>query len=269
MAKPALISYDGGFLVADCLLDANIADDVQLTQLAVEDGSTVTDHAIRRPRSIQLTLIQTESPMPQDPESAAALQDEGFQRREQTLSVRGRALSTSKYEAEVRQPNVPLGLTGTAGGINAGINALKKAVGGNVLKWEGRDAAANASSSNLRVTVLSPDAPKARADAFHEALLDLLTTSTVVEVAVKSARYPGMVLTSVGRQETADLFGGSRFTVQLQSFNTVTTLETELPAVPQATKPKKRGAKPGKDGASDVAAEERAARSSFLKASTS
>ncbi len=63
MADEAVIQFDGGLLAADCLAGADASDDIELTQYPIETGSFITDHSIVKPRTIELTLVQTETPI--------------------------------------------------------------------------------------------------------------------------------------------------------------------------------------------------------------
>jgi len=42
-------------LVADMLTESNATDEIELTQYPIETGGTISDHAIRKPRVLELT----------------------------------------------------------------------------------------------------------------------------------------------------------------------------------------------------------------------
>lgn len=58
-----LLQFDGGVLVADMLQESTATDASELTQYAIEDGSLISDHVVRQPQTLALTLVQTETPI--------------------------------------------------------------------------------------------------------------------------------------------------------------------------------------------------------------
>ena len=234
--QPSLITFDGGVLAADAVLDASAQFETQPTQLPIEDGSVVSDHVLHRPFTLGLTLIQTESPL--------SSEIEGFSQTALDLDVRTLApQGTAQYSADVRQKEFrPTSLLALQRSVTDALFGP-----GPTLRWTGVDSLQRTSTKPLQVTVLAADAPQARANAFHEALTTLQVDSTLVTVAFKGVRYHNMVLTSVTRTDTAGAVGASRFSVQLQQIVQVQTLTTDLPAVPAATEPKKRGGKTSTD----------------------
>lgn len=48
------ISIDGGLIVPDCVVEENGRDDLQITEHPVEFGTTISDHAYKKPREVTL-----------------------------------------------------------------------------------------------------------------------------------------------------------------------------------------------------------------------
>lgn len=230
-----LIQFDGGVLVADMVADASIVDANELTQYAVEDGSLISDHVIRQPRSMSLTLVQTETPISEVQGFAMALQTLGYETR--ALGQQTQTLQIPKSEF---RPAPLLALGEAARGLLFGKPS-------NELRVTGLDASGPLVRRELKVHVLSPGAPRDRVNEFYSQLLSLLETATPVIVTLKGASYIDLVLTSVTRTDAAGQFGKGSFAVELRQIATVETKTVELPPVPASKKPKQLGAKPAKE----------------------
>ncbi len=219
--KSDLISFDGGALVADMLAEASAENALELSQYPLEDGSSINDHAVQQPRKLTLTLVQTESPL-------TAVQGFAVQVRELSVPTRPLGSQTNQLTVAKKEfrPTSLLALT------SAAREALFSS---GPIRVTGRKSDGPIQSVPLKVSVLAANADVGRVNEFHEALVALLESTTLVNVTVKQRGYPSMVLTSVGRQDSAGQFGAARFTVQLQQVSTSETRIVELPPVPQAT----------------------------------
>ncbi len=227
MANESLIQFAAGVLVADCLADASSGDDIELTQYPIEDGSSISDHAIVKPRTLDLTLVQTETPI------VAA----GFRTQSVDLSTSQRPAATQQGRADVAQARVQLTLQGLSG---AAISAL----GGGPpkeIRWTGQKTDSPAAVKQFRVSVLQADQPVARVNDFHNALLSLQANTELLVVTVKGQTWTDMILTSVKRTDPQGQAGCARFTCSLQQVRTVETQTVELPPVPKATSKKSVG----------------------------
>ena len=226
-----LIEFDGGVLVADLLADATITDASELTRYAIEDGSLISDHVIRQPRVLSLTLVQTETPISETI---------GFARAMQALSYDERPLGTQTATLPVRQSEFrPAPLMA----LSAGIRSLL--FGGGPTKEitiTGLDASRPVAARDLTVHVLSPGAPLDRVNAFHLQLLSLLETATPVIVTIKGASYIDLVVISVTRTDAGGQVGKATFALELQQVATVETKTVDLPPVPKSKGAKQRGA---------------------------
>src|SRR6186997_951552 len=116
-----LIQWDGGALVADMLQDASITDASELTRFAIEDGSTISDHIIRQPRRLSVTLVQTETPISETT---------GFLRALQALTYQTRPEGKQTNTVPVRQSEFrPAPLLALSTGIQSllfGLGAAKE-----------------------------------------------------------------------------------------------------------------------------------------------
>jgi hypothetical protein len=227
-----LISYEGGFLACDMLADASVDDSSELTRFPIESGSFISDHMIRQPRSVTLTLVQTETPLGEV---------KGFARAVQALSYQERPAAQQTNTAPVRQkefrPVNLLALTEAAQGLLFGGPPTE-------VKVTGQKSDAALSSKSLNVHVLAAGAPVARVNEFHVQLLALLESAAPVIVTVKGASYIDLVVVGVKRTDAAGQFGKATFAVELQQIATVETQTVDLPPVPQAKAPKQAGPKP-------------------------
>jgi hypothetical protein len=243
-----LIEFDGGLLVADMLQEASIDDASELTRYAIEDGSLISDHVIRQPRSLSLTLVQTETPL---------TQVSGFALAVQALTYQERPAAQQTNTAPVRQkefrPVNLLALTDAVQGLLFGGPPAE-------VKVTGQKSDAPLATKDLQVHVLSAGAPVARVNEFHGQLLALLETATPVIVNIKGASYIDLVVVGVKRTDAAGQFGRASFAVELQQISTVETQTVDLPPVPKAKAPKQVGAKP----AAETTAEQKAKLRSTL-----
>lgn len=232
MASDDLIQFDGGALVADLLQESTVTDASDLTQYAVEDGSLISDHIIRQPQTLQLTLVQTETPI-----SAT----KGFTQLLQSLGFDSRPLAKQDGSAPIRQSEFrPAPLLA----LGAGVKSLLFGGPDKEIKWQGLKADGPTSRNQLAVHVLSAGAPLARVNEFHQALVDLLEQGTPCIVTVKGKSYVDLVLTSVARTDAAGQAGKASFSVSFKQIATVETKNVTLPPVPKAKAPKARPPQP-------------------------
>lgn len=234
MPSTDLIQFDGGVLVCDMLVDAQAAHQLELTQHAIETGSVISDHAIHRPTTIDLTLLQTETPI----ETI-----DGFAVTTQELSVPGRTPGRQTTELNPHQPPLQPNFNSVVGSVSARLFGGAQGP----IRVEGLKSDTPVETRTLRVTALTANAPVDRVNAFYDQLLQLLEGVTPLVVSVKGYVWIDMFLTSVTRTDGAGQVGAARFAVTLQHVATVTTQTVELPPVPEATRPKSRGSKPTYD----------------------
>jgi hypothetical protein len=227
MANDDLIQFDGGVLVADIVADASITDAIELTKYAVEDGSLISDHVIRQPRTLSFNLVQTETPIEEV---------QGFARVLRSLSYQTRPDGKQSVTVPVRQSEFrPAPLLA----LSAGIQSLL--FGGGSVKELGLTGVRSdraLTTKDLKIHVLAAGSPVARANEFHDALLNLLETATPVIVTFKGASYIDLILTTVTRTDAAGSVGKSSFAVEFEQIATVETQTVDLPPVPKAKKPK-------------------------------
>ncbi len=227
-----LITFDGGALVCDMLVDASAAHTLQLTQFPIEGGATISDHAIQQPFTLELTLMQTETPL-----DAV----EGFSVASQDLDYRTRPDGRQSTTLNVRtNDRFPVNVNQLIGAVTSRI-----ATAGPIVV-DGVKADAPIQAQPLRVTALTANAPVERVNEFYANLLSLMLGVTPVNVTVKGATHIDMVITSLTRTDSPNQFGAARFQVQLQRVSTVFTQTVELPPVPEATRKQSRGKKDGK-----------------------
>lgn len=231
-----LIQFDGGVLVADMVQEATITDASELTQYAIEDGSLISDHVIRQPRTLSLTLVQTETPIEETT---------GFTRVLQALSYGERPDGKQTNTVPIRQSEFrPAPLLA----LSAGIQSLLFGGGpAKELSLTGLKSDLQPATKDLKIHVLAAGAPLDRVNAFYDALLNLFETATPVIVTFKGASYIDLVVISVTRTDASGQAGKASFAVQLKQIATVETKTVELPPVPKAKKPKQLGKKPAKD----------------------
>jgi hypothetical protein len=231
-----LITFDGGVLVADLVQEATITDSSELTQYAIEDGSLISDHVIRQPRTLSLTLVQTETPISETTGFARALQALGYEQR-----PAGTQTATLPVRQSEFRPAPLLALSGALRSLLFGGGPAKE------VTVSGLDSSRPLARRELKVHVLSAGAPLDRVNLFHANLLSLLETATPVFVNVKGATYIDLVLTSVTRTDAGGQAGKASFGVELKQIATVETKTVDLPPVPKSKGPKQKGAQPAKE----------------------
>lgn len=228
-----LITFDGGALVCDMLLDATATHSLQLSQYPVEDGTTISDHAIHDPETLNLTLVQTQTPI-----SPVA----GFSVTTSTIPVQSKAMGKQSVELNVRQrTGIPANVNQLIGGLTARVLGAV-----NTIRIEGLKSDLAPTTKSLQIQALTADSPVERVNDFYDALLTLLGGVTPVVVTVKGVSHIDMIFTSVTRTDSPGQNGAARFQVSLQRVRTVITQTVELPPVPEATRKKSRAAKPAK-----------------------
>lgn len=236
MASEDLIQFDGGVLIADMVADATITDASELTQYAIEDGSLISDHVIRQPRSLSVTLVQTQTPISETT---------GFAQAVQALTYQERPLGQQSATLPIRQSEFrPAPLMALSAGIQSllfGGGAQKE------LSVTGAKSDTAPAAKELRVTVLSAGAPLDRVNRFYADLLSLLETATPVIVTLKGASYIDLIVVSVTRTDASGQVGRASFAVEFRQIATVTTKTVDLPPVPKSKAPKQLGAKPAKE----------------------
>lgn len=227
-----LIQFQGGVLVADLLQESSVTDASDLTQYAIEDGSLISDHIIRQPQTLDLTLVQTETPISETT---------GFTRVLQSLGFDTRPSAKQDGKAPIRQsefrPAPLLALSGAAKSLLFGGPAKE-------VKWQGLKADAPLAKKQLQVHVLSAGSPVARVNEFHAALLGILQQGLVCIVTVKGKSYVDLVLTSVTRTDAGGQAGKASFKASFKQIATVETKTVTLPPVPKAKAPKQQAPKP-------------------------
>lgn len=230
-----LIQFDGGALVADMLADASAEDAQELTQFALEDGSSINDHVVRQPKRLTLQLVQTETPI-------APVAD--FVRTLLSVDVRtAPPPGAQTNEVPVRQKEFrPTSLLALSQAAQAAL------FGGppKTLRITGLKSDVSPEPKPLKVSVLSRTGDVGRVNEFHDQLLALLDNVTPVQVTVKQRTYPDMIVVGVSRTDAAGQVGCARFAVTLQQVRTAETRRVELPPVPAATKRANRGKSDGK-----------------------
>lgn len=256
-----LITFDGGVLVADMLQEATTTDASDLTQYAIEDGSLISDHLIRQPQTLSLTLVQTETPIAEVTGFARVLQQLTYASRSNGAQQGQASLSSPKETAQpgsapVRQPEFrPTSLLALGAAVQSLLfgdgpkeirwTGLGKPSETNTeLKWTGLKTDGDVTQKSLQVQVLSAGAPVARVNAFHDALVNLMRTATPCIVTVKGRANPDLVLISVGRTDSQGQVGRASFSVQFKQIATVETQTVKLPPVPKAKAAKNQSSKP-------------------------
>jgi hypothetical protein len=232
--KPGLIQYDGGVLICDMLVDASAVHTLQLTEHPIETNAIITDHAIFRPFVLDVTLVQTETPIsPID----------GFSQTVQTLSHSTRPDGRQANELNIRtNDRIPANANQLIGAVSSRILGA----GRGPIVIEGAKADTPLQAAPLRVTALTANAPVERVNRFYADLLSLMLGVTPLNVTIKGATHIDMVITSLTRQDTPGQVGMARFVVSMQRIATISTQTVELPPVPEVTRKQGRGKKDGK-----------------------
>jgi hypothetical protein len=242
-----LIQFDGGALVADMVSEATITDAVELTQYAIEDGSLISDHVIRQPRTLSLTLVQTETPISATNGFALALQTLGYESR-----PAGQQSATLPVRQSEFRPAPLLALSGALRSLLFGGGPAKE------IRVTGVDASRPLAPRELKVHVLSPGAPVTRVNDFYDQLLSLLENAIPVIVTFKGVSYIDLIVVSVGRTDSSGQAGKASFAVELKQIATVETKTVDLPPVPKSKAPKQVGAKPATQATPEQEAKARA-----------
>ncbi len=221
MASQSLFTYEGGALVFDAVADASFSHEFEFTDLPVEDGSTISDNMIVKPRKASLTLVSTQTPISATP---------GFSVQGRSLTVQSVSYGKQSTKLDVaKKRGVQLNV---ANAIAAVGRALTSAVAG-VSSIEGLKVLPP-SAKGFSVKVLAADAPVDRVGEFYDALLKLALSATRLRLTFKGRDYPNLVLTSVTKQDAKLEVGRSVFAVELLELRTVVTRQVSLPAVPRA-----------------------------------
>lgn len=227
--QPSSLSHSGGILVFDSVLDSAAEHLLEFTQFPVEDGAEVSEHAIRKPLKLSLTVTATQTPI----RESAGFSVRGVEL--QVLSVSYGKQTTRLQVAKKRgvQLNV-------ANAIAAVGRALQSAVAGadsiEGLKVE------RATPRSFSVKALVADAPVDRVGEFYDELLRLWATKTQLKLSFKGREYPDLYLAQIRKTDSTGEFGRSKFQLELQEVQKVTTKQVKLPAVPRARKKQDLGA---------------------------
>lgn len=227
-----LIRHADGFLVCDAVSDFEFESTLEFTEQPIDDGSTISDHAVRKPQRLSLTLVQTQTP---------SRVIDGFSRQSQPLTVQSVTYGKQKVDLKI-QPKKGVQFNAAAA-ISAGVGALKKAVSG-APSIEGLKVLPKAPKS-LSVTVLKADADVDRIHEFFEQLLKLQTAVAPLTISFKGRDYSNFMLESVRKQDKPGQLGKSSFPVTFKQIRTVATKQVSLPAVPKAKAKKERGVQYG------------------------
>jgi hypothetical protein len=231
--SPGLIQFDGGVLLCDMLADASAVHTLQLTEHPIETNAIISDHAIHRPFTLDLTLVQTETPIsPID----------GFSQTTQELTHAIRPDGRQTNQLNVRtNDRIPANVNQLIGSVTARIfNAASGPI-----NIEGAKADTPLQSAPLKVTTLSANAPVERVNEFYANLLSLMLGVTPLNITIKGATHIDMVITSLTRLDASGQVGCARFQVSLQRVATVSTQTVELPPVPEVSRKRGRGKKEG------------------------
>lgn len=222
-----LITYDGGVLICDMLLDSSATSALELTQHPIESGAVINDHAIQRPFTLDLTLVHTDTPI-----SPIA----GFSVTSEELQFNERRPARQANQLVIRENDrTPVNVNQLIGAVTSRIARPGP------ITVEGMKADGPIASSSLRVSLLTANAPVERVNAFYADLLSLQLGVTPLNVTVKGATHIDMVITSLTRTDSPGQFGCARFQVSLQRVSTVSTQTVELPPVPENSRKKSRG----------------------------
>lgn len=223
------IRHSGGLLVCDAVSDASIETTLDFTEHPIDDGSTISDHAVRKPETISLTLTHTQTPL---------RKIEGFAPANVALQVK--AVTYGKQQTKLDIPSKGIA-PNVAGLISAGLSALKGAVPPSI---QGLKIAPDG-SRNFGVTVLQANAGVDRIGEFYNTLLKVQLAVERVTLTFKGRDFADYVITTVRKSDKPGAVGKSTFDVSLKKVRTVATKQVELPAVPRAKKKKDIGVQYG------------------------
>ena len=189
----------------------------EMTQYAIEDGSTITDHLIHKPNKLKLVLAQTQTPI---------RPGGGFTSRPATVDV--------KQSPERVQVNTS---------ITVARNPLALPLSANAVLQNFRAQGTPAPTSFPSTSALGDERPsyqhtylalqagqdQDRIQDFYQALLGLFQNSYPVQVVFRDYKYESMIVTGVKWDSAPGQVGIGRFTVDLQQLSTVTTAQVDLP----------------------------------------
>ncbi len=230
--KPGLVEFEGGVLICDMLVDASAVHTLQLTEHPIETNAVISDHAIFRPFTLDVTLVQTETPIsPTD----------GFSQVAQDLTYATRPDGRQTNQLNVRtNDRFPVNVNQLIGGVTSRVLGA-----GGPINIEGAKADTPLQAAPLRVTALTANAPVERVNEFYANLLSLMLGVTPLNITIKGATHVDMVITSLTRLDAPGQVGCARFQVSLQRVATVSTQTVELPPVPEVSRKQGRGKKEG------------------------
>ena len=223
-----LITYDGGVLICDMLLDSQATSGLELTQHPIETGASISDHAISRPFTLDLTLVQTDTPI-------SPIQGQ-FSVTSEALDIPERRVGKQTNQLQIRENSrVPVNVNQLIGAVTSRVFRPGP------ISVEGLKVDGALTSSSLRVSVLTADATVDRVNRFYADLLSLQLGVTPLNVHVKGATHIDMCIVSLTKTDSPGQGGCARFQVSLQRVATVSTQTVELPPVPENTRKKSRG----------------------------
>jgi hypothetical protein len=237
------IRHSAGFVLCDCVSDFAFESSLEFTDHPIDDASSISDHAVRKPETMTLTLVATQTPM---------RPIAGFSVGAQPLQVKSVGYGKQKTELKVRgkagiSPNV-------SSLIDSGVRAVKEL--GAASSIEGLKVLP-AAVKGMSISVLRADAGSDRVNAFFEELLRLKNAVERLTISFKGRDYADLVLTSVSKTDKPGQLGKSSFQVSLKKVRTVATKQVTLPAVPKAKAKKERGVQYGPPPPPEMVEEER------------
>lgn len=225
-----IIRFSSGFLLCDAVSDASFSSELDFTEHPIDDGSVITDHAIRKPEKITLSLSHTQTPI-------RAI--DGFAFGSRPLEIKSVAFGTQQTQLDIRKrPGIGHNVTAL---ISAGLAAVRAVQPSALTGQKGLGA----SAKPLSVTVLQAGATVDRVGAFFSKLLALQTAVERLTVSFKGRDFADYVLISVAKSDKPGQLGKSSFQIELKKVRTVATKQTTLPAIPKAKAKQDKGAQFG------------------------
>ena len=218
--------------------------EVEMTQYAVETGSIVSDHVVRRQDTLQFELLQSQAPVYALPSDGAnfssaevtVLVPEQPGQSQQATSV---AVPTQPGSVSILGLGLPVVNTGAQGSTDFVVNSPVVNTG-----QQGTKA--------FQFHAFTVGAEVDRIRDIHNRLLDLLDNSYVTEVTFRGYTVQSMILTACRSSSQPGELGIGRFSLTFTKLNTVTTQEgDDLPAPNEirlqgTTRRTKKGLKTGK-----------------------
>lgn len=188
------LSWDGGALTADVVTSYSADASAELTEHPIETGSVITDHQLRRPKTLTVEFAQSKQTLRED---------------EMVWTQVDAPYVESRFQ--------PTGLLLLSTALEAGLKAIGSAIGliggGDTLTiWS--------------LTAKDPDLD--RVQELHDQLLDLLEGATECTFSYQGLELTGYYITSVRRSTRAGSGGLTRFTLELQHVQTVATAASSL-----------------------------------------